>query len=710
MASTSDYYPIVGIQDGLNPDKHEPLREVHLRMEVDDWFTSDESIHVNQRALFFPAIWRFSQMSPHEKLSWFQIAGIHGMPYVSWDEPKTKPGVENLGYCTHNSILFATWHRPYVLLFEQVIFEFMKEEINWYPEEERLDLEEAARAWRLPYWDWALKKPIDGWVNRWDYNVPLAILNETVEIKQPGSKGLVPFKNALYQFTMPGNITMGHPSLKKGDQDLRISVVPGKGKTYPFDQCQATSRHPEGKGVNRDWILGKQNNQGIVKKMRDYRYKEDGNKKEYERLGNTTASLRGAFYRVLTITKFEDFATERAPGHGAKPATKEFAFDSSENIHDLMHLTCGGDDTEPDSQNMSLKGHMSKVPVAAFDPIFWIHHCNVDRMVAIWQILHDDTWFDGKDPRDEDEGNYYIKPGHPDKPDDPLRPFHKEGGGYWTSSDVREVTALGYTYPGLEKWHYTTKGKYDKQKHLNALCQKLNWAYNSDWSAVQKSRLTADPDGLDGPKLARLSSLGEAPIDMRVDDYVVNVIYEKFELDGHPFIIHIFVGKVPDEVPYKTGHTQVGQVVNFSAQPGSLSDSGAGCGNCRRQQADHVESTGRVALTNALITRWKNKIQHENSDGGPSVLGSMNREDVVPFLKSNLHWRVTSRGMVVDSASLKVSLAVGRAEHYADRTKMSIYHSYKPAYEVTHGRPGGAGPDDYLYPPHREYRSPLAAQ
>ncbi|KAI1470529.1 common central domain of tyrosinase-domain-containing protein [Daldinia caldariorum] len=587
MASPSDYYPIVGIQDGLNPEKHEPLREVHLRMEVDDWFTSDKSIHANQRALFFPALWKFSQMSPQEKLSWFQIA---------------------------------------------VVFEFMKEKISRYPGKDRPDLEEAARTWRLPYWDWALKKPVNGEQNRWDYSVPLAILNKTVEIRQPGSEGLVPFKNALYQFTMPGNIAMGDWSLRNGEQDLRVSAV-----TTP-----------------------------------------DKN-----------------------IFPFEDFATERALDYGPKgKKEKKYVFGSGENIHDLMHINCGGN-AQPDSQNICLGGHMAHVPVAAFDPIFWIHHCNVDRMTAIWQILHDDTWFDGEDPRDKDNGTYSIKEGHPDKPDDPLRPFHKEGGGYWTSSDVREVTALGYTYPGLEKWHYTTEGKYDKQKHLDALWKKLNWAYNSDWSAAQKSRLTANPGEPDGLKLARLSSLRGAPTDMFVDDYVVNVIYEKFELDGYPFEIHIFVGKVPDETPYKTGHAQVGQVVNFSVQPASLGDSGVGCGNCRRQQANHIKSTGCVALTNALITRYKNQIQHENSDGGPSVLKSMGRADVVPFLKSNLHWRVTSRGVLVDLPSLKVSLAVGKAEHYADRTKMSVYHAYKPAYEVTRGRPGGAEPGDYLYPPHR---------
>lgn len=75
MASTTSYYPIVGIQEGLAPGKDDLLRKVPLRMELDDWFKSKELLHINQRALFFPALWKFSQMDPHEKLSWFQIAG-----------------------------------------------------------------------------------------------------------------------------------------------------------------------------------------------------------------------------------------------------------------------------------------------------------------------------------------------------------------------------------------------------------------------------------------------------------------------------------------------------------------------------------------------------------------------------------------------------------------------------------------------------------
>ena len=134
MDPVNDYYPIIGIQDGLDPKKDQLLRKVHLRMDIDDWYQSPQPLHKNQRALFFPAFLAFSQMDPHEKLSYFQIAGnfaltlwsypvdtrsgIHGKPFIAWDEPPQCGETDNKGYCTHNSILFCTWHRPYLLLFE----------------------------------------------------------------------------------------------------------------------------------------------------------------------------------------------------------------------------------------------------------------------------------------------------------------------------------------------------------------------------------------------------------------------------------------------------------------------------------------------------------------------------------------------------------------------------------------------------------------
>lgn len=48
-----------------------------------------------------------------------------------------------------------------------------------------------------------------------------------------------------------------------------------------------------------------------------------------------------------------------------------------ENPHGGLHVWVGGD--------------MGSVPRAAYDPVFWLHHCNVDRLWFEWQREHGDS-------------------------------------------------------------------------------------------------------------------------------------------------------------------------------------------------------------------------------------------------------------------------------------------------------------------------------
>jgi len=48
--------------------------------------------------------------------------------------------------------------------------------------------------------------------------------------------------------------------------------------------------------------------------------------------------------------------------------------DGLEDLHNSMHVWIGG-----------RCGDMAHVPTAAFDPIFWIHHCTIDRIFWMWQ-------------------------------------------------------------------------------------------------------------------------------------------------------------------------------------------------------------------------------------------------------------------------------------------------------------------------------------
>lgn len=54
------------------------------------------------------------------QLSFYRLGGIHGFPYQPWGETSgvTKPTNGWQGYCTHGTVAFPTWHRPYVAAVE----------------------------------------------------------------------------------------------------------------------------------------------------------------------------------------------------------------------------------------------------------------------------------------------------------------------------------------------------------------------------------------------------------------------------------------------------------------------------------------------------------------------------------------------------------------------------------------------------------------
>ena len=43
--------------------------------------------------------------------------------------------------------------------------------------------------------------------------------------------------------------------------------------------------------------------------------------------------------------------------------------------------------------HMWVGGHMEDIPFAAYDPIFWAHHCMIDRLWRMWQLQHPQASF-----------------------------------------------------------------------------------------------------------------------------------------------------------------------------------------------------------------------------------------------------------------------------------------------------------------------------
>jgi tyrosinase len=69
--------------------------------------------------------------------------------------------------------------------------------------EDQADMIRAAQTWRLPFWDWAMKKP--DWhqptnLTRYGPNVPFILTVPTVQVKT--KTGIAEVENPMWKFTL----------------------------------------------------------------------------------------------------------------------------------------------------------------------------------------------------------------------------------------------------------------------------------------------------------------------------------------------------------------------------------------------------------------------------------------------------------------------------------------------------------------------------
>ncbi|KAK6532574.1 hypothetical protein TWF281_006758 [Arthrobotrys megalospora] len=454
----SGTYAITGIPTTRAPDGALPLRQ-----EIDAW--SANPANVDQVNLYLQALAAFQAMPPTERLSYFQIAGIHGEPFIPWDE-NTNPNPRSRwrGYCTHASVLFPTWHRPYLAVFEQILHSIMQRIAAAYPDQElRNRYQTAAEAFRIPYWDSAQLKDRGG---RRSLNVPYLCTLPKVQVFTPTSAGdtLKPFEeidNPLYSYKFVS--TKGITSFQ--DQD---------GNFFPFASANGTSRYPPpyNSASASQWDNGFVDNDAITEALRNL------------------SSLGEDVYRSFTTSNYAWYSSTQQSN---PPAPN--SYQSLESIHNEIHGITGGG------------GHMSWNTVSSFggdpsrlDPIFWLHHCNVDRLFAIWQAIYADTgrfpdaWFNSQAVQLRDErGTWSIAAGTRENADTPLTPFHKdERGGVYTSNDVRNWTRFGSSYPELQPWlvqYRDSTGEFSPVLYRNDVIQQVTDLYSRVRRRVQNTQV-----------------------------------------------------------------------------------------------------------------------------------------------------------------------------------------------------------------------------
>jgi len=318
-------------------------------------------------------------------------------------------------------------------------------------------------------------------------------------------------------------------------------------------------------------------------------------------------------------------------------------FDSIEAIHGTIHMIGGGN------------GHMGEVDYAAHDPIFWLHHANVDRLFAIWQVLNPEVFVGSKKT---ELGNFDTEAGMVEDAESPLKPFHaslRSSGAsedrFWNSDDVRDTRTFKYTYPELKEWNKLSREERSVRVH-----EDVNRLYGPDKSVIPG---TPAPDHYHG--------------------WMVDIAVEKHAVDKS-FFIHVFIGKPNDSAPeeWPLDPNLVGSYGIFTNDTKHT-----GCERCRDNQEKHLVITGAIPLTGFLRRRL-----------AAQGIVHLDKDQIVPILQRDLHWRIQRvDGDMVEAKhveGLKVSVWHARVNVAKSEAEFSEWDQVIEDLEVTAGRDGGA--------------------
>lgn len=400
---------VTGITAGVDVT----TRKRPFRYEINDLTQSGPAW-----SLFIQALQRVQDTPRDDPTSYYQIAGIHGYPVGVWD------GVDGTGvpagYCMHNSVLFPVWHRPYLALLEQVVWQHAQSIAIQYPTQLRDQYVAAAWSLRLPYWDWTI------------HNLPPVVSSPIIVIDLPDGTHTV--RNPLYTYVFPLNMTTSR-------------VFPDR---FEIANLQNSVRHYSMKT------------------------RQDNEEATVQTLQASSAQRLNDVYHLLTSTT--DWTTFSAYYIGLQQNPTV----NIERIHNTIHSNVGGVDTT--------SGHMAITSMSAFDPIFWLHHANVDRLVAIWQVLNPDSYVE---PTLAQWGTFTLSANTTVDGDTALTPFRaNEMGDMWTPRTIRDTATFGYTYPEVVDWVVLPSDmKTTVQRSINALYSPSVSSRNYTSQSLRKRRL-----------------------------------------------------------------------------------------------------------------------------------------------------------------------------------------------------------------------------
>jgi tyrosinase len=320
-------------------------------------------------------------------------------------------------------------------------------------------------------------------------------------------------------------------------------------------------------------------------------------------------NFRDQLYNILaTHTEYGPFSNTGFPVE-----LRNGWLNSLEGIHDTIHAL--------------VSGHMGQVPFSAFDPLFFLHHANIDRLFAVWSAINPNSYVL---PQTNEEGTFAIPAGSTEDTNTPLKPFRKDAAGsFHASTTARLTSTFGYTYPEVVDWNVIpTQLAANVRSIVNALYHPT--------------------DGLSKRTVNRIMRRAET----QTREWLINFSV-RWNVDT-AVAVHFFLGEPPAEPENWSSASNL--IVSQMILPAML-----------HSNMDAPTAMAQIPLSRSLIDAQKG--------------GKLNNDEVgsiITFLKRNLQWRVqTVAGQVLGErklTELKISIIDWEIVHTSN--KADQFHRY----------------------------------
>ncbi|MGF1550795.1 MAG: tyrosinase family protein [Sphingomonadaceae bacterium] len=275
---------------------------------------------------------------------------------------------------------------------------------------------------------------------------------------------------------------------------------------------------------------------------------------------------------ALRFANFTDAAVNRISGFGG-PVTGFHAGGGDNGAleslpHNLLHVQIGG-----------RNGYMSFPDTAALDPIFWIHHCNIDRLWEVWR----------------NQGPRFRVPAAPQWLSGVVFQLRQADGGVYrfTSEDMLDTTDIlhGYRYDGVPVAGRPPAEEFAMAEEMMADSRRLELAGASEGPV----RLEGDVTRAQVTLAPRMDSFSFTESALPTPEHVY-LRLENITGSGAPGDFKVYIDMPGDaEEP-----RMIGVMTTFGLERASRPDSGHGGMSEVFEITEHAE---RLGITEGTVDR-----------------------------------------------------------------------------------------------------------